>query len=305
MSAHLARAAAIATLLTTGMLAAPNAVADTNPSVPGDPTGQIYTPPGYIGYYPGVYGLQTIFSLTPPRRILDSGGVGAMTNADPASSYAGLPGDRLGVQKQHVVVKPQEAGPSGQVFGVRTGSPMQATSAPDAAGGVMPGATSAIGRQNLATGQATGLENPSPSGQAPKQPLPPRFGTPSLHGQNCAFADLTSAAPWRQMASRCLRCLPQGHTVARTCGIVCGSLWTTTAPTWSPLAGETPRGSRTSAITPMCDCALGVAGSTGSSHAVRRHPPRPEPHHGHARPLCHGTTAALGPRPSPAKHSPD
>ena len=172
MSTHLARTAAIATLLATGMLGAPSAAADTNPSVPGDPTGQIYNPPGYIGYYPGVYGLQTVLSLTPPSRILDSGGIGAMSNADPASSYAGLPGDRLGVQKQHVVVKPQEAGPSGQVFGVRTGSPMQATSAPDAAGGVMPGATSAIGRQNSATGQSIGLENPAPSGDEPKQPMP-------------------------------------------------------------------------------------------------------------------------------------
>jgi hypothetical protein len=58
------------------------------------------------------------------------------------------------------------------VFGVRTGSPMQATSAPDGDGGVMPGATSAIGQQNLATGQSTGLENPSPSGHTPKQPMP-------------------------------------------------------------------------------------------------------------------------------------
>jgi len=172
MSTHLARTAAITTLLATGMLGAPSAAADTDPSVPGDPVGQIYTPPGYINYYPGVYGLQTILSLTPPSRILDSGGVGAMTNADPASSYAGLPGDRLGVQKQHVVVKPQEAGPSGQAFGVRTGSPMQATSAPDASGGVMPGATSAIGQQSPATGQSTGLENPSPSGDEPKQPMP-------------------------------------------------------------------------------------------------------------------------------------
>jgi hypothetical protein len=172
MRTHLARTAAIATLLATGMLGAPSAAADTNPSVPGDPTGQIYSPPGNIGYFPGVYGFQTVLSLTPPSRILDSGGIGAMTNADPASSYAGLPGDRLGVQKQHVVVKPQEAGPSGQAFGVRTGSPMQATSAPDAAGGVMPGATSAIGQQNHATGQSTGLENPSPAGHAPKEPMP-------------------------------------------------------------------------------------------------------------------------------------
>ncbi len=172
MRAHLERAAAIATVLATGTFGTPSAAADTDPSVPGDPTGQIFTPPGNIGYYPGVYGFQTIYSLTPPPRILDAGGVGAMTNADPASSYAGLPGDRLGIQKQHVVVKPQEAGPSGQVFGVRTGSPMQATSAPDAAGGVMPGATSAIGQQDPATGQSTGLENPSPSGLAPKQPMP-------------------------------------------------------------------------------------------------------------------------------------
>jgi hypothetical protein len=147
MRAHLARIAAIATVPAAAMLGVPSAAADTNPSVPGDPTGQIYSPPGYIGYYPGAYGFQTIYSLTPPPRILDSGGIGAMSNADPASSYAGLPGDRLGVQKQHVVVKPQEAGPSGQSFGVRTGSPMQSTSTPDAAGGVMPGATSAIGQE--------------------------------------------------------------------------------------------------------------------------------------------------------------
>ncbi|MBA0047992.1 hypothetical protein [Mycobacterium sp. NPDC050853] len=170
MRLHLVRTATIAGLLALAVLEAPSAAAD--PSVPGDPTGQIYNPPGYIGYYPGAYGFQTIYSLTPPPRVLDAGGVGAMTNADPASSHVGLPADRLGVQLKHVVVKPQEAGPRGQVLGVRPSSPMQETSAPDSAGGVMPGATSAIGQQNPATGQATGLENPTPTGDAPEQPMP-------------------------------------------------------------------------------------------------------------------------------------
>lgn len=170
MRAHLTRAAVIVALLPAALLGPPSAAAD--PSVPGDPTGQIYNPPGYIGYFPGAYGFQTVFSLTPPPRVLDAGGVGAMTNADPASSHIGLPDDRLGVQLKHVVVKPQEAGPRGQVFGVRTSSPMQQTAAPDAAGGVMPGATSAIGRQNPATGQSIGLEDPSPVGGGAERPMP-------------------------------------------------------------------------------------------------------------------------------------
>ncbi|MUM19094.1 MULTISPECIES: hypothetical protein [unclassified Mycobacteroides] len=170
MRAHLTRTAMFLALIAAALAGAPSAAAD--PSVPGDPTGQIYNPPGYIGYFPGAYGFQTVFSLTPPPRVLDAGGVGAMTNADPESSHIGLPDDRLGVQLKHVVVKPQEAGPRGQVLGVRTGSPMQATSAPDAAGGVLPGATSAIGRQNPATGQSVGLEDPAPSGRMPAQPMP-------------------------------------------------------------------------------------------------------------------------------------
>lgn len=170
MKTGLLRTAVLAGLLAAGLLAAPSATAD--PSVPGDPTGQIYTPPGYIGYYPGVYGLQSIWSLTPPPRVRDAGGTRAMTNADPESSGLGLPGDRLGVQLKHVSVKPHEAGPLGQVFGIRSSSPMQNVDAPDLAGGVMPGATAATGRQNVPTGQPTGLENPSPTGNPPEKPIP-------------------------------------------------------------------------------------------------------------------------------------
>lgn len=108
------RAGVIVAFVIAGLLGAPSATAD--PSVPGDPTGQIYTPPGYIGYYPGVYGLQSIWSLTPPPRVRDAGGTRAMTNADPESAHVGMPGDRLGVQLKHVTVKPHEAGPLGQVF---------------------------------------------------------------------------------------------------------------------------------------------------------------------------------------------
>ena len=65
------RAGVIVAFAIAGLFGAPSATAD--PSVPGDPTGQIYTPPGYIGYYPGVYGLQSIWSLTPPPRVRDAG----------------------------------------------------------------------------------------------------------------------------------------------------------------------------------------------------------------------------------------
>ncbi|MDM2421206.1 hypothetical protein PP558_16085, partial [Mycobacteroides abscessus] len=127
------RAGVIVAFAIAGLFGAPSATAD--PSVPGDPTGQIYTPPGYIGYYPGVYGLQSIWSLTPPLRVRDAGGTRAMTNADPESAHVGMPGDRLGVQLKHVTVKPHEAGPLGQVFGARPSSPMQQTAVPEAAGG--------------------------------------------------------------------------------------------------------------------------------------------------------------------------
>jgi hypothetical protein len=156
--------------LATGMLGAADATADTNPSVPNDPTGQIYSPPGYIGYLPGAYGFQTVLSLTPPSRLVDGGGTAARSNADPKSSHAGMPGDKLGVQTNHVVVKPQGDGPRGQQYGIRTAEPMQLASNPDIAGGVMPGQTSAMGRQNPATGQATGLEDPNPTGKGPRKP---------------------------------------------------------------------------------------------------------------------------------------
>ena len=170
MRAQIRQAGVIAAFVGAGVLGAPIAAAD--PSVPGDPTGQIYTPPGYIGYYPGVYGLQSIWSLTPPPRVRDAGGTRAMTNADPMSSHVGMPGDRLGVQLKHVTVKPHEAGPLGQVFGARPSSPMQRTDAPEAAGGTAPGATAATGRQNIPTGQPLGLENPAPTGTAPDGPMP-------------------------------------------------------------------------------------------------------------------------------------
>lgn len=131
------RAGVIVAFAIAGLFGAPSATAD--PSVPGDPTGQIYTPPGYIGYYPGVYGLQSIWSLTPPPRVRDAGGTRAMTNADPESAHVGMPGDRLGVQLKHVTVKPHEAGPLGQVFGARPSSPMQQTAVPEAAGAPLRG----------------------------------------------------------------------------------------------------------------------------------------------------------------------
>jgi hypothetical protein len=167
---HYLQITAVAGTLVVAMLSAPEAAADTNPSVPNDPTGQIYSPPGYIGYYPGAYGFQTVLSLTPPSRLVDSGGTAARSNADPKSSHAGMPGDKLGVQTNHVVVKPQGDGPRGQQYGVRTPEPMQLTADPDISGGVMPGQTSAMGRRNPATGQATGLEDPNPGEKGPKRP---------------------------------------------------------------------------------------------------------------------------------------
>lgn len=172
MRAPLACAATFVTLAAITVAGTPDAAADTNPSVPNDPTGQIYSPPGYIGYYPGAYGFQTVLSLTPPARLVDSGGTAARSNADPESARAGMPGDKLGVQTSHVVVKPQGDGPRGQQYGVRTPNPMQLTSQPDLAGGIMPGQTAAMGVKNLATGQSSGLENPDPTMRAAKNAVP-------------------------------------------------------------------------------------------------------------------------------------
>ena len=170
--------AAIAVLLSP-TAAAPTAHADTNPSIPNDPTGQIYTPPGYIGYYPGAYGFQSIWSLTPPSRLVDSGGTAARSNADPRAARGGLPGERRGVQTNHVVVKPQGDGPRGMQYGVRTAEPMQLTSVPDVAGGVMPGQTAALGQMNRATGQSTALEDPNPSRKRPSAPMPAESRQPT------------------------------------------------------------------------------------------------------------------------------
>ena len=136
--------AALAALAGIGMLAAPTAGADPTPSVPGDPTGPIYNPPGYIGYYPGAYGFQSIWSLTPPSRFVDGGNTGARSNADPQASGTGMPGDRLGVQDNRAVVK--GIGPSSQVRGVRTGKAVPSSAQEDNAGGVLPGATAATGQ---------------------------------------------------------------------------------------------------------------------------------------------------------------
>lgn len=163
------RAGVIVTFVIAGLLGAPSATAD--PSVPGDPTGQIYTPPGYIGYYPGVYGLQSIWSLTPPPRVRDAGGTRAMTNADPESAHVGMPGDRLGVQLKHVTVKPHEAGPLGQVFEPARRRPCSRPRRRRPPGH-RPRATAATGRQNIPTGQPMGLEDPSPTGTPPDRPMP-------------------------------------------------------------------------------------------------------------------------------------
>lgn len=144
-----------------------------------DPTGQIYTPPGYIGYYPGAYGFQSIWSLTPPSRLVDSGGTGARSNADPRAVRRGLSGEKRGVQTNHVVVKPQGDGPLGRQYGVRTAEPLQLTSVPDVAGGVMPGQTPALGQMDRATGQSTGLEDPNPSRMGPAEPMPAESRQPT------------------------------------------------------------------------------------------------------------------------------
>ncbi|BBZ68654.1 hypothetical protein MINS_40830 [Mycolicibacterium insubricum] len=156
--------AALAALAGIGMLAAPTAGADPTPSVPGDPTGPIYNPPGYIGYYPGAYGFQSIWSLTPPSRFVDGGNTGARSNADPEASGTGMPGDRLGVQDNRAVVK--GIGPSSQVRGVRTGKAVPSSAQEDNAGGVLPGATAATGQADPVTGQPLALENPDPAAQA-------------------------------------------------------------------------------------------------------------------------------------------
>lgn len=177
------RLLAAITVLLAPAAAVPIAGADTNPSIPNDPTGQIYTPPGYIGYYPGAYGFQSIWSLTPPSRLVDSAGTKARSNADPRAARGGLPGEKRGVQTNHVVVKPQGDGPLGRQYGVRTAEPMQLTSVPDLAGGVMPGQTAALGQMNRATGQSTALEDPNPSRKRSAKPVPgPESRQPAMSG---------------------------------------------------------------------------------------------------------------------------
>ncbi|MGL6234032.1 MAG: hypothetical protein ACRC20_01675 [Segniliparus sp.] len=157
MPSKLAQLAAGPALAALAMIAAPSASANNivTPTVPSDP---YYSPPGYIGSLPGNYTFQGTFEWVRPRRSVDSAGIAAMTNADPAGSGAGLPGSHLGVE-------PQRYGPSGAVSGMRPSAPQQSASTSPAAGGILPG-----------TSVSNGLEDPS--GKAPKKPITPEAAQP-------------------------------------------------------------------------------------------------------------------------------
>jgi hypothetical protein len=153
MSIRIIKGAVISTLLSAGLLVAPSAAAAPAPAPvpPGPPPGYDGLPyhntPGRIGHQPGAYTYILGFWLR-PRRILDSAGIAATSNTDLQSAEFGLPGSNLGVE-------PTRHSTLGSAYGVREEGPMEATGAPDPAGGVVPGATMPAGSR------VGGLEDPT------------------------------------------------------------------------------------------------------------------------------------------------
>jgi hypothetical protein len=170
-SSRLAKGAAIAAFFGAGLTLAPTAVAAPAPPPPGPPPGYDGLPyhnmPGRIGHQPGAYTYILGFYLR-PRRVLDTAGIGAMSNTDLRSSEFGLPGDELGVE-------PIRRSWTGNVPGVRADVPMDAPGAADPAGGVRPATSMPVGF----TGG--GLEDPT-GGTARALPLGGESSQPKLGG---------------------------------------------------------------------------------------------------------------------------
>ncbi|MGH3954152.1 hypothetical protein [Mycobacteroides salmoniphilum] len=169
MASRMIAGGALAILCGAGIFLAPNASADPVP--PGPPPGYDGLPyhnmPGRIGHQPGAYTWILGFWMR-PRRVLDTAGVAAMTNTDAQSAEFGLPGSQLGVE-------PQRRSMVGNAFGVRPESQMEATGAPDPAGGVTPGYTMPVGSPG------GGLEDPY-AGTARQLPLGGESLQPSANG---------------------------------------------------------------------------------------------------------------------------
>ena len=147
----------------------------TGPVTPTVPTDPYYSPPGNIGAIPGNFQFNGTFSWLRPRRAIDSAGIAAMSNADPAGSGVGLPGSHLGVE-------PQRYGVSGPVSGMRPSAPQQSASTSPAAGGVLPG-----------TSSSSGLEDPD--GKAPKKPITPEAAQPDSSASATALPGSTNSGP--------------------------------------------------------------------------------------------------------------
>ncbi|MUM19095.1 hypothetical protein FZI91_07285 [Mycobacterium sp. CBMA271] len=160
---------AVISIIGAGLFLAPNASADPVP--PGPPPGYDGLPyhnmPGRIGHQPGAYTWILGFWMR-PRRVLDTAGVAAMTNTDAESAAFGLPGSQLGIE-------PQRRSMVGNAFGVRPESPMEATGAPDPAGGVTPGSTMPAGSPG------GGLEDPY-AGKAKQLPVGGESLQPEANG---------------------------------------------------------------------------------------------------------------------------
>lgn len=122
-------------LLGAFLTLAPVAAAAPTPPPPGPPPGYDGLPyhnmPGRIGHQPGAYTWVLGFYLR-PRRVLDSAGIGAMSNSDVQASEFGLPGSQLGVE-------PTRRAWTGNAAGVRAGIAMDPT-AIDPSAGVKPSA---------------------------------------------------------------------------------------------------------------------------------------------------------------------
>lgn len=154
--------AVVGALLSAALALTPVAAAAPAPPPPGPPPGYDGLPyhnmPGRIGHQPGAYTWVLGFYLR-PRRVLDSAGIGAMSNSDVQASEFGLPGSQLGVE-------PTRRAWTGNAAGVRAGVPMDATTT-DPAAGVKPSA--GIG----------GL-----LGGGPESPSTSRSDDPSLAGES-------------------------------------------------------------------------------------------------------------------------
>lgn len=157
---HIVMGAVSSALLGSVLALAPVAAAAPAPPPPGPPPGYDGLPyhnmPGRIGHQPGAYTWVLGFYLR-PRRVLDSAGIGAVSNSDIQASEFGLPGSQLGVE-------PTRRAWTGNAAGVRAGIPMDST-AIDPAAGVKPSAGIGGGPESPSI---TGTDDPPLAGESPE-----------------------------------------------------------------------------------------------------------------------------------------